>query len=127
MGKVGGPVQAGVMWNELAALVGVAVDGRRNAGQLGDEIHRVLVHRVPVIELADSLLVCRRKVAVRLLDNTQAKSAQTGARAYSTSIGEKISVNSRPFWSENSWSLTSSWKIRITPKHTPESASSVCF
>ncbi len=59
------------MGNELAALVGVAVDGGRDAGQLGDQIHGVLVDGVPVVELADALLVRRRKMALRLRAPTE--------------------------------------------------------
>ena len=64
--QVGGPVQLGVVRDEVAALVGVAVDQRRHARQLGDEVERVLIHGVPVVELADARLVRRSELALWL-------------------------------------------------------------
>lgn len=72
MAEVGSPVEGGVVGDELAALVGVAVDGGRDARQLGNQVERVLVHRVPVVELADALLIRCRELAFRLRPHEEA-------------------------------------------------------
>eukprot|EP01139_Manchomonas_bermudensis_P019093 Amastigsp_a676365_1425.p2 type:complete len:273 gc:universal Amastigsp_a676365_1425:611-1429(+) len=56
-GKVRRPVVLLREVNVLAAVVDVAVDARRNGRQLGDEVHRVLVGRVPVLRLVDPVRV----------------------------------------------------------------------
>lgn len=52
--EVACPVKVAVRWQQLSLLVQVAVDGGGNAGQLGDEIERVLVDGVPVLTLVDT-------------------------------------------------------------------------
>ena len=53
--EVGSPVKGGVRGNELAALVGGAVDERRQLWQLRYKRKGVLECRLPILELADTL------------------------------------------------------------------------
>ena len=51
------PVSRGISGTDLAILECVAVDAGGNAGDLGEEIHRVLIGVVPVLVLVDTLVV----------------------------------------------------------------------
>eukprot|EP00160_Parvularia_atlantis_P013015 Unigene2679_Nuclearia_a/m.8289 Unigene2679_Nuclearia_a/g.8289 ORF Unigene2679_Nuclearia_a/g.8289 Unigene2679_Nuclearia_a/m.8289 type:complete len:374 (+) Unigene2679_Nuclearia_a:476-1597(+) len=53
------PVRAGLGRDDAAVLVGVAVDARGDVRQLGQQVHRVLVRRLPVLVLVDALGVGR--------------------------------------------------------------------
>ena len=55
VGQIGSPVQLGVSRDDIAALVGVAVDEGGNAGQLGNEVNAVLHDGLPVVQLVDAL------------------------------------------------------------------------
>ena len=66
VGEVAGPVKGGVGLDEVAVVVLVAVDGRDELGQLGQQIHGVVVVELPVLGLVDALRVGFEEFAVAL-------------------------------------------------------------
>ena len=66
MGKVGGPVELFLGSDDLAGVVGVAVDEGSDAGQLGDAIHGVFKGELPVIFLVHTIAIGLGKLGVLL-------------------------------------------------------------
>ena len=66
MGKVRSPIQLRIRLDMYIVLVVLAVDIRSHTGKTSDKIHHILVHRIPILFLADSLTVGCSKNRLRL-------------------------------------------------------------
>lgn len=64
--QVSSPIQLRVWLDEIPALVLLAVDHGSNLRQLGDEVHAVLIHHLPVLALVHAIRVGFSKLAVAL-------------------------------------------------------------
>lgn len=72
VGEVMRPVQVGVDGTDAAALaVQVAVDLSRHAGELGDQVHGILIH-----ELHRKINVCHANIYYEILNSLSLKSGR---------------------------------------------------
>ena len=66
VGQVGRPVELRVGGDVLGALVAAHVDAGRDLGQLGDDVHDIFEHRIPVVCLVHAVPVAGGELGVFL-------------------------------------------------------------
>eukprot|EP00050_Salpingoeca_kvevrii_P005737 m.285352 g.285352 ORF g.285352 m.285352 type:complete len:487 (+) comp11360_c0_seq1:18-1478(+) len=87
--EVGRPILLGVDGGDVAIVEGVAVDESGNAGELGNEVDRVLVHVLPVLLLVDAARVGLGKLALRLHGGNGGRKLAHGVQARGE-VGDQV-------------------------------------